>query len=168
MSPKNNEYCLEWYKKRILVLGCGNILFGDDGFGPAVADYLLNNFKIPEYACVINAGTSENEILFDISLSDEKPRQIIIVDSVKRNKKPGEVFNLSIDELLLKKTYDFSFHLGPTADLLKGLRDQCRVDIIILACEPENIPDAVKPGLSRTIQEIVPKVSQLICDIYLK
>ena len=27
-------------KKPILILGCGNILFGDDGFGPAVIEHL--------------------------------------------------------------------------------------------------------------------------------
>ncbi len=27
----------EWYDKSVLILGCGNVLFGDDGFGPAIA-----------------------------------------------------------------------------------------------------------------------------------
>lgn len=158
----------EWYRKHTIVFGCGNILFGDDGFGPAVAEHLTSNFTLLESTCVINAGTSINGILFDISLSDEKPKKIIIVDAIKRNRIPGEIFELSIDDLYIKKSYDFSFHLGPTIELLKGLRDSCKIDIIILALEPEYIPDAVKPGLSKTVQEAVPKVSELIFGKYLK
>lgn len=34
------NYVPKCYKKSVLVLGCGNILFGDDGFGPAVVEHL--------------------------------------------------------------------------------------------------------------------------------
>ncbi len=48
-------YMTNYWNKEILILGCGNVLFGDDGFGPAVAEHLLKNFEIPSKACVINA-----------------------------------------------------------------------------------------------------------------
>ena len=34
----------EFCRKQVLILGCGNLLFGDDGFGCALAEYL----KAPE------------------------------------------------------------------------------------------------------------------------
>jgi coenzyme F420 hydrogenase subunit delta len=40
----------ELYKKRVLVLGCGNILFGDDGFGVEVTRYLKDNPNVPDDA----------------------------------------------------------------------------------------------------------------------
>jgi coenzyme F420 hydrogenase subunit delta len=85
-------------RKDILVLGCGNVLFGDDGFGPSVARYFQQNFEIPSNVCVIDAGLTVRKILFDIILSDERPRKIIIVDAVDIGRAPGEVFDLDIEE----------------------------------------------------------------------
>ncbi|NIM48234.1 MAG: hydrogenase maturation protease, partial [Gemmatimonadales bacterium] len=47
-----------WYDKRVVVLGCGNVLFGDDGFGPAVAQHCQEHYRIPADICVLDAGTS--------------------------------------------------------------------------------------------------------------
>ena len=44
MNPKNYYSGIpDIPDKNILVFGCGNILFGDDGFGPRVAEELLKN-----------------------------------------------------------------------------------------------------------------------------
>ena len=92
--------------RRILVLGCGNILFGDDGFGPRVAEELLKHDHLPEDVGVIIAGTSVRTILFDIILSDKKPEKIIIIDAVDAGKIPGEIFELSIEKIPEKKMDD--------------------------------------------------------------
>ena len=43
MSPENaGEELPGWATAEVLVLGCGNPLMGDDGFGPAVAERLLS------------------------------------------------------------------------------------------------------------------------------
>src|SRR4030066_2411185 len=85
--------------KKILILGCGNILFGDDGFGPLVAEELQKNYNLPENVGVINAGSSVRNILFDIALSEKKPDKIIIVDAIDAAKTPGEIFELPINEI---------------------------------------------------------------------
>ena len=41
-----------------LVLGCGNPLIGDDGFGPAVIQQLEEAYAIPESVACIDVGTS--------------------------------------------------------------------------------------------------------------
>ena len=139
----------------VVVLGCGNILFGDDGFGPCVAEYLQSSIRLPENVSVINAGTSVREILFDFILSPQKPKKIIVIDAVDANKKPGEVFNLNVDELPLNKIDDFTLHEMPTSNLLKELKDFCNVDVIIIAVQVEHMPEAVKPGLSDVLMESV-------------
>jgi len=42
------SYVPECYQKSTLILGCGNTLFGDDGFGPAVIHFLEKHFKVPK------------------------------------------------------------------------------------------------------------------------
>ncbi|MFH1540412.1 MAG: coenzyme F420-reducing hydrogenase, FrhD protein [Elusimicrobiota bacterium] len=149
----------------ILVLGCGNILFGDDGFGPTVIEYLQKNYKLPENIAFIDAKTGIREILFDVILTETKPKKIIIVDSVDAKKKPGEIFEISIDELPKNKIDDFSMHQLPTSNLLKELKELCHIDIAIIACQVENIPQIDTSELSDTLKNAIPKTCELILKL---
>ena len=150
---------------KILILGCGNILFGDDGFGPLVAEELQKNYNFPENVGVINAGSSVRNILFDIVLSENKPGKIIIVDAIDAAKTPGEIFELPIDEIPEKKIDDFSMHQLPTSNLLKELKDFCKVDVIIIACQVENIPEEVTASISKKITDAIPEVCKRITEM---
>jgi len=140
-------------------------LFGDDGFGPHVAEELQRNYNIPENVGVINAGSSVRNILFDITLSEKKPEKIIIVDAIDAGKTPGEIFELPIDEIPEKKIDDFSMHQLPTSNLLKELKDFCKVDVIIIACQVENIPEEVTASISKKITDAIPEVCKRINEI---
>lgn len=147
----------EYVQKRILILGVGNLLFGDDGFGPAAAEYMVNNCKIPEDVYVMDVGIGAGDVLFTVGLSQKRPEKIIVFDAVDMKRKPGEVFQLSIDDLPANKTADFSMHFFPSANLLKELRDNKGVDISIIACQAEKIPDEVNPGLSAAVKKALPE-----------
>lgn len=152
----------------MLILGVGNVLFGDDGFGPAAADYLQKNCEIPDDVCVMDVGIGAGDVLFTVGLSQKKPDRIIILDAVDMNRKPGEIFELSLDQLPANKITDFSLHLFPSANLLKELRDQMRVDVIILACQAERIPDAVNPGLSDSVKQALPQAAKMALKLAAK
>jgi len=151
--------------KNVLVLGCGNILLGDDGFGPRVIDELLKNYHFPKNVGVINAGTSVRNILFDITLSEKKPGRIIIIDAYDAGRTPGEIFEISIDEIPQKKIDDFSMHQLPTSNLLKELKDFCNIDITIIACQIENIPTEVSTDISRKLLDAIPEVCERISEL---
>jgi len=136
-------------------------LFGDDGFGPAVADYLLKNYQIPSDVYIMDVGTGAGDVIFTTALSQEKPEKIIIIDAVDVNRKPGEIFELSIDDLPGNKVTDFSLHFFPATNLLKELRDIMDVKIIILACQVERIPDAVNTGLSDSLKLALPRAAEI-------
>jgi len=154
------DYC----DKSVIIFGCGNILFGDDGFGPAVAEELERKYTTPEDVCVINAGTSVREFLFNIALYEKKPGKIIIVDAVDVGKLPGEIFELDLDDLPEYKIDDFSMHQIPTSNLLRELKDICGVDVRILSCQVENIPELVEPGLSETLKGKVKEICEIIAE----
>ena len=149
----------------IVVLGCGNILFGDDGFGSYVAEYLQNSDALPESVAVINARTSVRGILFDLILSEQRPRKIIVVDAIDANRPPGEVFKITIDELPLNKIDDFTFHQMPTSNLLRELKEYCGVDVIIIAGQIESIPEVVRPGLSEALAGSVPVAAEEVLKL---
>mgnify|MGYP001577699287 FL=1 len=158
----------DYYARQTLVLGCGNILFGDDGFGPAVADYLADNYRIPDDTAVLNLGLSTRGFIFDILLAEARPKRIIIVDAMSYSgRKAGEIFETPLDDLVREKIDDFSLHQGPTSNLLRELRDLCGVEIVIIACQPQYIPQEMTRGLSAPLRKAVPEASALIYGKYL-
>jgi coenzyme F420 hydrogenase subunit delta len=152
----------DYWNKEILVLGCGNILFGDDGFGPAAVEYLQENREIPPGVGIINVGLSAREILFNITLSEKRPKRIIIVDAVDVGRPAGEIFELDISDIPGIKIDDFSMHQVPTSNLLKELKDTCGVDVKIICAQVKDIPREVCPGLSKTIEDAIPAVCEKI------
>ena len=149
------EYLAAMHKE-IVVLGCGNILFGDDGFGSSVAERLEKGGLLPENVSVIDAGTSVREILFDLILSEERPRKVIVIDAVDAKRRPGEIFRIDLEELPKNKIDDYTLHEMPTSNLLRELRDLCHVEVEIVAGQVEVLPDVVRPGLSDSVTESVP------------
>lgn len=150
--PPIPDYC----RARVLVLGCGNVLFGDDGFGPAVVEQLKQRYTPPPDVCVVDAGLSAREILFTLVLSDTRPQRVVIVDAVDAGRSPGEVFEIEIGEIPQKKIDDFSMHQLPTSNLLRELKDLCGVDVVVVSAQVGDIPDSVRPGLSEALREAVP------------
>jgi len=154
------EYCT----KSVLVLGCGNVLLGDDGFGPAVVEHIVQQKDVPENVCFLNVETSSREILFDITLSEKRPRKIIVVDAMECGREVGMVVDLSLDLIPEKKIDDFSMHQIPTSNLLREIRDFCGVEIELVVLQPADIPEEVRPGLSRAAERAVPQAARLVLD----
>ena len=152
----------EFCKSRVLVLGCGNILFGDDGFGPAVVEHLRGHYGIPDDVCVLDVGTGARDLLCTIVLSPVKPQRIVVIDAVDRGKKPGKMFVGPIEDVPPAKGGSFSLHQLPTSSLLKELKDCCQLDILLVTVQPQSIPEAVVPGLSQKLRTTVAPVCDYI------
>lgn len=168
--PNADEKRPEWYNKTTLVLGCGNVLMGDDGFGPAVIAELESNYEIPKDVYVLNVGTSAREILFPMVIDETPVDKIIIIDAVDfagRGYGPGEIFEISIDDIPMVKVDDFSMHQVPSSNLLKELRERRKVKVIVLTCQIKDIPEMVSEGLSKPVQDAVPRMCELISKYWM-
>jgi coenzyme F420 hydrogenase subunit delta len=152
------------FEKSTLIFGCGNILWGDDGFGPAVIQHLNQNYELPEDVLALDMGTSIRDTLFDLSLSDRKPGRLMIVDAVDfPDREPGEVFEIPVSHIPQKKVSDFSLHQFPTTNLLAQLKENTKIEIVVLVAQIENIPDEVSPGLSKTVQgAVIPACERIV------
>ena len=162
------EYLPIYCKKEILIAGCGNRLFGDDGFGPEVIEYLLDHFNVPNNICLLDVGTGIRKILFTISLSEPRPKVIVIIDAVDKGRKPGEIFEITLAEIPLEKIDDFSMHQVPSSNLLKELQDLCAVKVRVLACQIKTIPETMQAGLSEPLKKAVPLLAQRIAAEYFR
>jgi coenzyme F420 hydrogenase subunit delta len=161
----SEEVTPEYANKRVLILGVGNVLFGDDGFGPAAADYLLSNCRIPDDVYVMDVGIGAGDILFNIALSPKKPKRIIILDAVKMKKKPGAVFRLSVVDLPASKLADFSTHFFPATSILKDLQNQMGIEIVIVACQARKVTKTVSQGLSGEVKKALPKAACMALEL---
>jgi coenzyme F420 hydrogenase subunit delta len=153
-------------EKPILIFGCGNILFGDDGFGPAVVQHLQENYQLPADVLIQDVGTGIREILFDLALSEKKPEKLIILDAVEYpDRSPGEVFEISVEGIPAQKTSDFSLHQFPTVNILKELQEETTIDIHIVVAQTAHLPEQVQPGLSEEITRAIPQACRLVLSL---
>jgi coenzyme F420 hydrogenase subunit delta len=145
-----------------MIFGCGNVIMGDDGYGPAVVDMLNSQHNLPENVQAVDAGTCVREYLFDYLLSEEgRPETIIILDAVDfPNRQPGEVFQIDPSSIPPKKIHDFSLHQFPTVNLLLELEQHTGIRVIILAAQVEFIPEEIAPGLTPAMSAAV----SVACD----
>ena len=164
--------------KDVVVLCCGNVLFGDDGFGPAVAERINASEAVPNWAVVIDAGTAVRELLFDMILSERRPRLVVVVDAVDLRvdavgtvdpgREPGEVFEIPLSETPKVKVSEFSLHQAPTSNLLQELQEVGGMHIAVIACQVESIPEEMSDDISSVVRSAIDRAARLIADTYLR
>ena len=156
LRSAKNPMIKDLFKKSVLIFGCGNILWGDDGFGPAVIERLKEHYRLPDDVLAMDVGTSIRDILFDLVLSDKKPEKIFIIDAVEYpDRKPGEVFEIPVEGIPDKKPPTSRCTNFPTVNMLQELKEHSRIDIKIIVAQVEAIPDEVQPGLSPSMTSAI-------------
>ena len=166
LEPDNSdlpEFCCA----STLVLGCGNILFGDDGFGCALVEYVNSHYRVPDDVCLLDAGTGVRKLLFTLCLSPVRPQRLLIVDAFDAGRVPGEFFEINPAEIPVIKLDDFSMHQIPTSNLLRELQESCGVEVRVLACQTGPMPEEISPGLSSALETAVPCAAEWLVNEYL-
>lgn len=148
-----------------LVVGCGNVLFKDDGFGPmvihAIEDYFKeNDIEKPEDTQFIDAGTGATHFIF--SMPDDNWKKIIVVDVVEWNAEPGTLRIFSPYDMP-KGKYE-NAHTWPVEEPLHDLADR-GIEVVIVGCKPGEItaPD-VDMGLTEPVEAAIPKAIEMILN----
>ena len=145
--------------KPILILGVGNILLTDEGFGVHVIEH-LRSIPLPDDVELFDGGTAGADLI-DV-LADR--RKVIIIDTVQSDQPPGTILKFKIDDLLPQHEGIMSMHNLGIPETLTMTK--------LLACHPaEVIFIAIKPGyiscgltLTKHISDQIPKTIQLILN----
>ena len=166
--PENHDADLpEYCAKPTVILGVGNLLFGDDGFGCALVEYVTTHHHVPEDVCLQDAGTGIRRLLFTLCLSPVRPRRLLIVDAIDAGRAPGTIFEIDPAEIPPVKLDDFSLHQLPTSNLLRELQAACGVEVRVLACQTGPLPEEVAPGLSPPVAAALPGAAEWLAREYL-
>lgn len=144
----------------IVIAGCGNPLFADDGFGPAVAEELYH-MSMPDNVMVQDAGTSAPQFLLPM-LDPAVTKKLIIIDITDFGGEPGSVIRFGTDDINPEGIHDS--HSGGIIESLIRIRDE--MEIIIIGCQPKHVSYPVMEiGLSKEIANAIPTTIRIICDL---
>lgn len=121
----------------ITVLGIGNILLTDEGFGVRVVEKLYDGYEFPDNVSLIDGGVLGINLLGVIA----EAKHLIVVDAVKNKQPPGTLYRLEKDELPERILLKNSLH---QTDFLETLTlcqaiDKVPETTVVLGVEPEDI-----------------------------
>jgi hydrogenase maturation protease len=144
---------------RLLVAGVGNVLRGDDGFGPAVIAALG---PLPDGAEAIETGIGGVALLGELMAGCEG---LVLVDAVDRGAPPGTVFELEPEVGEAEHVADV--HLAnpdrvlTMAKALGALPHRVR----IVGCQPaetDELGGGLSPEVERAVAPAVERVHRII------
>jgi hydrogenase maturation protease len=101
-------------KKKITVLGLGNILLEDEGFGVHFVRYIEEKYRFDENVKVVDGGTLAYKLLDIICSSDH----VILVDAIKIDDAPGSLYRFNREEMELHMPPPTSAHEVEFTDVL--------------------------------------------------
>jgi hydrogenase maturation protease len=144
--------------QNIVILGIGNILFCDEGFGVRVIERLYETYDFPENVSVVDGGVLGLNLLGIMSEADH----LIVIDAIKNKGKPGTLYRLERDSLPGRIRTKSSLH---EVDFLEALT-MCHAldkvpETVIIGVEPEDI-DAVCIDLTPSIRSKIDPVIAMI------
>lgn len=97
MTPQPHELLDDGFAppvRELVVIGCGNLLRGDDGVGP-IAIRRLWTHGIPDAVRLVDGGTAGIDVAFQM----RGARRVILIDAASSGAAPGTIFRVPGDEL---------------------------------------------------------------------
>jgi hydrogenase maturation protease len=146
---------------KTFVLGLGNLLMGDDGFGPRVVQAFAERFDAGPRAEVIDLGTPG----LDLTPWLADAGDVVIVDTVRASAPPGTLRVYEKDDIV--RHVPFS-RVGPhdpglkEALLLLDFAGRAPQSVTLVGVVPERL--AMGTELSPAVQNAVPKALDAIVE----
>ncbi len=146
---------LKAYKK-LVIMGIGNDIRGDDGIGP----YIVENIKHLESSnvSILNATTVPENFTGKIRKID--PTHIIIVDAVIMNEGPGKIKIVKKEEVA---GVSISTHSMSLSYLVNYLELEKPYNILFIGIEPESME--LGQGLSPLVKYSSDEIINIFTEI---
>ncbi|WP_431222799.1 HyaD/HybD family hydrogenase maturation endopeptidase [Serratia sp. L9] len=147
---------------RILVLGIGNLLLGDEAVGVRIVEALEQRYNLPAHVEVLDGGTSGMELMEVMAHRDH----LIVTDAVLTGSAPGSVAVLHDDEIPAFFSRKVSPHQLGLCDVLMALRltDEFPRRLTLVGVVPESLEPRI--GLTPVVtQAIEPALVQVLAAL---
>jgi hydrogenase maturation protease len=133
---------------RTSVIGLGNVLMGDDGFGPYAVRLLDATWEFSGNVSLEDLGTPGFDLVPHLAEADS----LIVLDAIEARGLPGEVYVFDRDAVLSSAA---ALRLGPHESSLKDallaleLQGLGPADVVIVGVIPERV------ALGTTLSDVV-------------
>ena len=148
----------EIYAADVMVLGIGCILYSDEGFGVRVVEAMEARYQFSDNVLLVDGGVLGINLLGVIS----KPDHLIVVDAIRNQGKPGDLYRLEADQIPARIRAKNSLH---QVDFLEALTLCQALDkvpqTVIIGVEPQDI-ETQSLELTPTIQAQVDPVIEMV------
>lgn len=143
----------------ITVLGVGNIVLRDEGFGVRVVEALQEKYEWPENVQLLDGGTLGMELLRFVSGT----KKLLVIDAVAGDT-PGKVYRFSGDGVSNHFNEKLSAHEIGIQDVLTVFKfgGHEMPETVVIGAVPENLDAGME--LSDTLVARVPE----LCDMAVK
>ncbi len=140
-------------KGRIVVVGIGNVLRGDDAAGPEVIRRLQG--RQPDTCLLIDAGeVPENHLERIVRFN---PDTILLIDAVDFKEAPGSLKLVDWDRLT---GGGLSTHNSLLSIVIKYLKNETEAAIVLLGIQPLRID--MMAGLSDPVKQSITKIVEVL------
>jgi hydrogenase maturation protease len=148
---------------KTLILGAGNLLLSDEGFGVHFIRYLAKHCTLPPGVELFDAGTLGLMVGHKLEEAD----RVYLVDTVAAPGDPGTCIRYAKEDFLLQRIpIKLSPHQVGVQEMLQVsmLRGRCPEEIYLLGI----VPCSLEPGteLSPLVQQRLPELAaQLVAEL---
>lgn len=144
---------------KILILGVGNLLLGDDGFGVHLIN-ALHDTPFPPNVQLLEAGTVSHQLIPLFREIDH----LIVIDVVEAGDVPGSIFRFSPDDMQFPSEQKASLHQISLIDVLRMAElTGGKPKTVILGVQPRDV-SSWSLELSDELKAVIPKVKDLIVE----
>ncbi|MCF7907731.1 MAG: hydrogenase 3 maturation endopeptidase HyCI [Candidatus Omnitrophica bacterium] len=135
------------FKGKVVIVGVGNIMRGDDAFGPK---FIETVYQKVDATCIDVGSAPENYIG---KITKERPNTILIVDVVDLGKEPGD-YEILVKEDIVKS--GFTTHDLSPRMFLDFLGKETEADIFLLGVQPKTLEfgDEISQSVAKTLKEL--------------
>ncbi len=141
-----------------LILGVGNLLLSDEGFGVHVIQRLTQCYRFPEEVQVLDGGTLGLDLLYYL----EGVENLILVDAVQSEAEAGSLLRMEGDEVPAFLSLKMSPHQIGVPDMLFAakLKDLYPRRVLLWGVQPEwlDIGLELSPPVAARVDEVVGEV----------
>ncbi len=144
---------------KLCILGVGNLLMRDEGFGVRAMEYMRDHYVWPESVDFVDGGTLGHGLM---PLLQDYAR-IVVLDIVTAQGEPGTVYLLENDDMRKALSFHDSTHDTDFVDLLQTCDLMgCRPDCFVVGMEPFDYTSMV-PELTPEAQQLLPAFCRKAC-----
>jgi hydrogenase maturation protease len=149
-------------QRRVLVAGIGNIFLGDDGFGVAVAQRLLQR-RLPEGVDAVDFGIRGMDLAYALG---QDYQAAILVDALPGGGQPGVLVVMEAEQDDAEAAALEGHRMDPLAVLRLARRlGPLPGQVLIVGCKPGQISEEWSPETSMTLSKSVAAAVEQAADL---